>query len=450
MKSLLAAISIISIACGYIIGESSSSSSKETQSSPSVVVRHDRSKSRDTRARNDGDNALLDSILGGRSISEIPTADLAGIYMKLSKHDPNADDFSRAEQSYQLQLFLAKLSATDLTNIANELSSDSNMNSYLITGIISALAEKDPTRALDWVSKHDSSSALYQVVLSTIADNDPITASSLLKSAIIDGKIAKGRSSEFIQYKIARSIAKLGADPFFDHLDSMPKELQEPLLSYVIENIPKSDHIKLLDQVHQRLQDGKLSDYDINSSFSEVITQNKAAATEWLKKLPENEEKNMLRIKAAQYLFKNGDKESAIGWMKEAIATTPGREKRIIQIAIQNLLYENPETIPAIANLLPEGVKFTANDIHYSTDNGYEGFPALASAFSDPNEKSIFVADSLKKISQAADSGSLKMNSSDLDIISRQITAMGFTGQNAARVNEAIAALIGKASPTNR
>lgn len=449
MKSLLVAICIISIAFGYIIGKSSSSSSEETQSASPVEARHDRSKSRVTRTRNNGDNALLDSILGGRPISAIPAADLVAIFIKLSKHDPNADDFSRAEQSFQLQLLLAKLSATDLTDIANELSSDSNEYLHIIVDIISALAGKDPNRAMDWISTHESSSILYQEVLSTMAEDDPLKASSLLRSALIDGKIAKRIGFDFVLGQIARSTAKHGADPFFGYLDSLPKELQTGLINGSMPCIPENDHIKFLDQVHQRIQDGRLSGLSMEYTFFQAMTENKAAATEWLKNLPENEQKNYFRIKAAASLFGSGDKESAFEWMKEAIAASPGSEKEIINIAIRNLQSSTPEGIPAFANLLPDGEKFTAGDIHYSMIYGHQAIPALASAFSDPNEKSIFVANSLKEVGQATDGGSLSLNSNDLDILSHQISDMGFTGQNAARVNEAIEVVKNQLSPKN-
>lgn len=449
MKFPIATICIISIGLGYIIGKSSSSFSKETQIASKTETSYDRSKSHDTGIRSNGDNAPLDSILGGRSISEIPAADLAAIFIKLSKPDPNANDFSRAKQAYQLQFLLSKLSATELVNIANESSSDpETKNSPGTMKIISALTAKDPDRALDWLSTQEDSSKLYPVVISTIAKNNPLAASSLLRSAMIDGKIAKSDLRSVVS-DIAKSTAKIGSEPFFSYLDSLPKEHQGYIIYGSIFNIHENDRIKFLEQIHQRIQGGSLSQHTINHVFSHAVILNKSAATEWFNKLPENEQKNNFRTGAAQSLYLSGDKESAIGWMKEALAASPGREKEIIHGAIQYLQLNKPEGVPVFANLLPEGVEFSAKDITYSPIFGSEGIPILASVLSDPNEKSIFIANSIKIISNPTDSVAPKLNSDSLDILSRQIAGMGFTGQNATRVNDAIEAAKKQLSPTN-
>lgn len=454
MKTLLTAACIFSIACGYIIGKSSSKSPEEPQNASSTQTRHDRSNSRDTRTRSSGDNALLDSILGGRSISEIPAADLAALITKLTKYDPDMDALSRAKQSYQLQLLLAKLSVSDLTNIATELSLDpKTKNSEKITAVITALAGKDPTRALDWISTQEDNSKLYAVVLGAIAKNDPMTASTLLRNAMLDGTIS-GNQLWSATYSIAQSTAKLGADPFLAYLDSLPQQQQSNIVYNSISNVPENERIKLLDQLYQRDQDGRLKGVSMDHLFSKILSLDKAAATEWFTKLPDSEDKNSFRTKAATALFASGDKESASEWMKEALAASPGKEKGIIGDTISNSYYSSPEAIPFFAKLLPEGADFTAADLENHVKNsfysGTDGLTAFVNAIRDPHEKALLIANTLKRSSTSSNHHLDRLNANDLEILSHKIASMGFTGENAVIVNAALEAAKNPAPATNK
>jgi hypothetical protein len=449
MKTLLTATCIISIACGYIIGKSISSSPKETQNASSTQTRYDRPNTRDTPTRNNGDNALLDSILGGHSITEIPAADLAALITKLSKIDPDMDTLSRAKQSYQLQLLLAKLSVSDLINVATELSSDpKNNNSEKISSVISALADKNHTLALDWISTQEDSSKYYAVILGSIAKNDPTTASSLLRSAMLDGTIT-GDQLWRASYSIAQSIAKLGADPLLTYLDSLPQQQQSNIVYNSISNVPENERIKLLDQIYQRNQDGRLKGVSMDHLFSKILSLDKAGATEWFSKLPDSDLKKSFRTKAANSLFAMGDKESASEWMKEALAAAPGQEKQIIRDTIRHSSYSSPESIAFFAKLLPEGADFTAADLENNVVNSIysstDGLTAFANIIRDPNEKALLITNSLNKIRQS----SYRHNANDFEILSHKIASMGFTGENAKLVNAALQAVKNPDPATN-
>lgn len=444
MKSLLAAACIISIVCGYIIGKSSSTSTEETQATLSKPTRHDRTPSRETRTRATGENALLDSILGGRSISEIPVADLAALIAKLSKYDPNMDALSRAKQSYQLQLLLAKLSTSDLADIASALNAESeSKESENLAAVISALAEKDPDRALDWLSTQEENSTLYAVVLGAIAKDNPLTASALLRGALLDEKIS-GSQLWAASYLIGQSTAKLGVTPFITYLDSLPQQQQSNIAHNAFSNIPENERINCLDQLYQRNQDGRLKGINIESIFSNILIKDKAAATEWFARLPDSEEKNSLRTKAAISLFTSGDKESAEKWMKEALAASPGKEKQIIQDSMQNMAYMNPDGIGFFFQLLPENQNFTAKDLEsYAISTLYSGtgsLTAYANAIRDPNEKALLIANILNKSAEPNYRNHRGLNSTDFEILSHKIAAMGFTGENATLVNSALEA----------
>ncbi|MEP2776049.1 MAG: hypothetical protein ABJQ29_07790 [Luteolibacter sp.] len=101
-RSFMVGACILSLAIGYLAGKRGSSSSKEdgaVETSPTSP--QSRRTSRDTRPRSSGDDGLLDALLEGRNITEVPAADLAALIARLSKYDPNMNSLARTRQSYQ-------------------------------------------------------------------------------------------------------------------------------------------------------------------------------------------------------------------------------------------------------------------------------------------------------------------------------------------------------------
>lgn len=451
-KTLLAAACLISLACGYIAGKAGRSSEAETGSSPSQQTSTDRPHARESRPRGTGDNALLDSILGGRPIAEIPAAELAALIAKLSKYDPNIDPLTRAKQSYQLQLLLAKLSASDLAAIASAADPETKKSSTF-TYVISALAAKDADRALDWLSTQESNPGLLATVISAIAKDDPQAAADLLQNAILDGNI-EGYKIWSATYGVSQAMAKLGVDPLLSFIDSLPRQQQSNVANNVIQQIPEGERLRFLDEIRLRNQDNRFSGMSIDNLFSNILSTEETAAKEWFSKLPDGEEKNSLRIATAENLIERGEKEAAATWMREALAAAPGKEKETLTQVIMSMSYNNSGDISVFAKLLPEGTEFTAKDLeNYAENSLYNGtgsLIALASAIKDPGEQARLLATTLEKISPT-NSNSQNFNANDFAILSHKIAAMGFTGENATLVNNALeAARSGRVLPPDK
>ena len=440
-KTLLAAACAISLACGYIAGNAGNAAARKSDSEPSAQARANRPASRDSRPRISEESSLLDSLLGGRPIAEIPASELAALIARLSKYDPSMTPLARSKQSYQLQLLLAKLSPADLDGLATAIHSDEDLkeDSTLIY-VLAALAGKDKERALAWLSSKESDSRAYAAVIGSIAKDDPHAAAAILR----DTALKEGNTSYQLwsaSYTIGQSMAMLGTDPLLAYLDTLPNQQQSTLISNCFQHLPKGEHIKFLDEIQRRSKNGNISGFSINQLFSTLLSSDQAAAKEWLSKLPDSNEKNSIRTYAAIDLFENGRSEAAATWLREAIAATPGKEKETLGGIIQALSTNKPEAIAHVTRLLPEGVEFTAKDLEQyaqnSLYNGTGGLTALASAVSNPDEKARFVATALGNISPASGL-SQRFNANDFEILSRQIAAMGFTGDNAALVTRAL------------
>lgn len=440
-KTLLAATCAVSLACGYLAGKAGSPSGRDNEAAPSSQARPERTHARENRPRGTGDSPLLDAILSSRTIGEIPHAELVSLIARLSKYEPDMAPLARSKQSYQLQLLLAKLSPADLDRLATSTHSDADPDKNLGLGsILSALAAKDPERAIAWLSGRETPAHMHSMVIGVIARDDPMAAADFLRKAYLDGSISK--SNHFsAAYGIGQAIAALGVDPLLAYIDSLPSNQQSNIARNALGTVPEGERLRLLEELSARIKDGRLSAMNLNQLFYSVLANDEKGAREWFSKLPDDENKDSLRASAATALFDRGEKEAAAVWMREALAATPGHEKRTLHGIIRSISHSNPEAIPFFAGFLPEGVKFTANDFEdyaaSSLNNGTGGLTAIAAAIRDPGEQARLIAGTLERISSGH---SRKLNANDIDILSRQIAAMGFTGENATLVNNAIKA----------
>lgn len=440
-KSLLAAACAISLACGYIAGKIGSASDGKTDAEFSAQSSSDRPTARENRSRNSGDNTLLDSILGGRPIGEIPAAEIAALIARLSKYDPDLDTLTRTKQSYQLQLLLAKLSTDHLAEIATAIQSDPEAKKTgSLNSVLAALAEKDSDRALAWLSTREKPDALYATVIGVIARNDPMAASDLLRNALLDGSVSQ--TNQFpASYNIGLAMAKLGVDPLLTYIDSLPGNQQSNMISNVMRSVPEGEQIRLLEELRARIEDGRLPGMSLSHIFPTAFASDEKGAMEWFSKLPDSDEKNSLRITTATDLFTRGEKEAAASWTREALAAAPGKEKQTLQGIIMTMSYSNPKDIPYLAQLLPEGLEFTAKDLENEARNSLFNdvcaLTSIAAAIRDPGEQARLIAAALD---EKASGGSRRFNANDFEILSHQITAMGFTGENATLLTNALEA----------
>ncbi len=442
-KYLLAAACAISLATGYIVGKKNTSPAEASQATSESPVRPDRPSATKSRTRSTDDSALLASILNGRNISNIPAAELAALITRLSKYEPGIDPLLRAKQFYQLQLLIAKLSPADFVTIADSISSDPEAKkSGVISSILSALARKDPDRALDWAAAQKDHARLYSTVIGAIAQDDPDRAADLLRKSFLDGSFSNNQLWT-ASYGVANAMAKLGVTPLLSFIDTLPQRQQSNIINNITQSVPEGQRLQLLDELFMRKNGDARRELGLNGVFTDILASDPAAASEWFTKLPDNKDKNNLRINTITSLFHRGEQESAVEWVREAITASPGKEKETLQEVIGNIVYNNPEDIPLIANLLPEGVEFTAKELENNAINSLHGSTAgitqIAALIRNPAEKARLIANTLDKISTSQNQAqSSQLNSADYEILAVRIASMNFSGEDAALVNAAL------------
>lgn len=435
----------VGLGIGYLAGGSRASSagsgnSKEQAASP----RETRSSSRDRQTRDNSGDELLSGILKGRSVKELSDGELAKIVVQLSKYDSTQNSVARARQSYQLQMLLEKLPASRLEQAAEAIAADpDSKRAGGINTIMGAMASKDPQRALAWAKTQKNASSLLSSVLGAMAKDDPMTAADIYREGLLDGTFNQNDGWQ-ASYGIGNAMARLGKAPLLAFLEKLPQQQQSNLLSNCYRELPESDRPDMMNEIYQRSKDGRLQDWSFKSIFTNALSSDRAQAEAWLAKMEPGKERASLELSTANSLSRNGDPDAAREWMSRAITGSQGREKELLDEAVSQMAYNNPGDIAVFASLLPEGIELRAEDLKNQASStlyrGLGGLPGLASALRDPAEQAELITGALKSFTTAEGVGSQRsrLNATDFEIFARQLQSLNLTGENAAKVAQAL------------
>lgn len=444
---LIAGSCVVCLGIGYFAGSGRETSpATQEKSSPVRAGRPGRTVSKDRQARDSSGEEMLSSLLKGRTPQALSSEELVEIVVRLSKYDPSLDPVSRARQSYQLQLLLAKLSSTQLEDAAGAMAEDpaSKRNGALNT-IVGALTAKDARRALAWAKDQPNSSALLSGVLSRMAKDDPMAAADLYREGLMDGTFLQNDGWQ-ASYGIGNAMAKLGKKPLLEFLDSLPRQQQDNLLSNTLGELPEGDRIAMMDEIHARTQEGLAESYHFKNLFSNMLLSSPDQALAWLEKMEPGRERADLELLRASKLSGSGDADAAKESMARAIAQVPGKEKELFLQAVNSMSYGNPRDLAQFSSMLPASAVITADDLKNQVSNSlYRGLGSLvdlAGAIQDPAEQSKLLVGALENFTKTASSNPRRkmVNETDYAIFERRLASLNLSGDNRRQVQDALAA----------
>jgi len=444
---LIASACVVSLAIGYVVGGiRASSASEESPKEEAANSRRMKSASRERQSRESFGDELLAGILKGRSAQDLSDGELVKILRQLSKYDATQDPVSAARRNYQLQLLLAKLPVSRLEQAAEALAADPDgmRNGNLYT-ILSAMASKDPQRALAWAKTQKNASSLTASVLSIMARDDPMKAADLYREGMLDGMFSQYTGWQ-ASHGIGIAMARLGKKALINFMESLPQQQQSNILSNCFRELPEGDRMEMMDEIFQRSKDGRMEEWGLKNVFSNALNNDRAQAEAWLAKMEPGKQRASLELSAASQFSRNGDSDAAREWMARAIAQSPGREKELFNEAVSQMSYNNPGDIAIFASLLPEGIEMNAEDLKNQARNaiynGLGGLTGLAGAIRDPAEQTKLITTALEQFTTNVRQNSepSRFNATDFEIFNRQLQTLNLTGENATKVADALAA----------
>lgn len=444
---LIACACVVSLGIGYVAGGiRASSASGDNPKEEAANPRQMKSTSRDRQSRESSGDELLAGILKGRSAADLSDGELVKILRQLSKYDSTLDPVSSARKNYQLQLLLAKLPVSRLEQVAEVIASDPEAKrDGGLNKILGAMASKDPLRALAWAKTQQNPANLMASVLGIMARNDPMKAADLYREGLLDGTFSQYNGWQ-ATVGIGKAMARLGKKALLNYMDSLPRQQQSNLLSNCFSELPESERMEMMDEIHQRSKDGRIQEWNLKNAFSTALFADRAQAAAWLEKMEPGKQRATLELYAASQFAQYGDSDAAKDWMARAIAQSQGREKELLDEAIDQMDYNSPGTIAVFASLLPESVEIKAEDLKNQTRSiaysGFSGLTDLAGAIRDPAEQTKLITTALEQLAShiRRNSELSRVNAADYEIFTRQLQKLNLTGENATKVAEALAA----------
>lgn len=436
----LASACVVCIAIGYFARGAGGDSPGDDQTEQEVSSPESPNfRPRDRSAGASNSDELLSNLLNGRSVKDLDSDELINLIAKLSKYDPLQDPVSRARQNYQLQLLLSRMSVTQLEQAVAMVSQKPENKRSEWYGLVQAYTAKDPSRAIEWAKTQPNASAVYSMVLMNMAKDNPGEASDLFHQAMLDGAIKRNDGWSAI-HSIGAGMASLGADALFDFVDRLPSQQQSSVLGNVSKSLPESERLKMLEISYERSVDAGGQNSDFDSIFGQIASLDADVAESWLEKMEPGRDKANLELTRASNVLQGGDREKAEEWMKRAISQMPGKEIELLDQALSKFGWNNPEAVQIFTSLLPADVEIRAEHFEGRASNymfnGFSGITDIARAIPDASEQAKFVIISLERYGQY--SAVRGTNETDLQIMNRRIQDLGFTGDNAERVREAL------------
>jgi hypothetical protein len=438
---------IVSLGIGYLMGGSRASSAASTPLEEQTTnPRQAKSTSRERQTRETSGDELLAGILKGRAPEDLSDGEVAKIVIQLSKYDPSQSPVARARQNYQLQLLLEKLPASLLEEAAAALAADADQRRIGgVNMIMAAMAAKDPQQAMAWARTQKNASSLLASVLGTMAKDDPMTAADIYRRGLLEGTFSHNDGWQ-ASYGIGTAMARLGKKALLNFMDSLPQQHQVNIVANCFRELPEGDRAEMMDDIYQRSKDGRMQDWSFKNIFTNALSNDRSLAESWLAKMEPGKERASLELSAANLLSDSGDPAAARELMSRAIAQSQGREKELLNEAVGQMAYTHPGDIAVFASLLPEGLEIKAEDLKNQAQNlmyhGFGGLTGLAGAIRDPAEQAKLITTALEEFTTRTGQSSQpsRLNATDFEIFTRQLQTLNLTGENAAKVAEALAA----------
>ena len=446
-RYLIAGACVVSLAIGYVAGGiRASSASEESPKDAASNSRQTKSTSRERQSRESSGDELLAGILKGRSAQDLSDGELVKILRQLTKYDATQGPVVTARKAYQLQLLLGKLPVSRLEQAAEALAADpEGKRGNGLNTILSAMASKDPQRALAWAKTQKNASSLMASVLSIMAKDDPMRAADLYREGMLDGTFSQYTGWQ-ASYGIGAAMARLGKNALLNFMESLPQQQQGNILSNCCRELPEGERMAMMDEIYQRSKDGRMQEWSFKNVFTNALRADRAQAEAWLAKMEPGKERAALELSAATQYSQNGDSDAAREWMARAIAQSKGQEKELFKEAVGQMTYNSPGDIALFASLLPEGIEINAEDLknqaRNATYNGLGGLTGLAGAIRDPAEQTKLITTALEQFTTniRQNSEPSRFNATDFEIFNRQLQTLNLTGANATKVAEAVAA----------
>lgn len=435
-------IAVLCTGVGYTIGSiASTNESAGKLKEPPLSAERTTNQRRLERGGNAGEE-LLASLLGGRSLHEWSTEELADLVKKLCDPGNEKNALVTARRNYELQLLIGKLSIDQLKAVAEMQDGDPMVSGRFgkpLRLLVSAMAEKDWHDAMEWAGSQPSSSHLEVIVLSSLASTDRWMAAEIFQGKVISGEFAMS-NFWFAGSSISNEIAKEGASAFFGFLERLPASMQTQMLSFSVMGVPEQDRQSVLDEVWKRVENKSLQEWSMSNVVGNMYSVDPEMTSEWVRQMDDGPQKSKVAMQLASSLRRLGNEADAREWMQEAFEQRRGEEKAFFQESLQEMGYNDPKGLVILSEMLPKEMEITAEDLkNYSSNSlGSGSLASLASVLKSSDERTKLILDVLGRYEQKDSWLRRQTNETDLKILEGQLKSLNLSIEQSEQVQVAL------------
>lgn len=381
--------------------------------------------------------AALAALLGGRRASLLTVEDAEELLQPLLTLDRDATALDRVRADFLMELLATRLPVDVLQQIIARGLGHGEASSRILR-LFAAYAERDPEGSMTWAAGQPKSGELRSAAVARLATVDPELSATLIQQELVEGRRTSDGAWQAMN-KLSAQHAREGQAAFFRFLDTLPSEWVTNLASNAEQDIPPDEFDAFLDEVRQRVADGRLESYAFDNLMGSLASRNPEEARKWLKTLEPGNPRSGAEIQLAERLVYRGKMEEAEALAKSALAGVPGKEKEFLRNRAMSMLTTSPDLLASMIEALPEGQELTSKDIS-DWSSSHHLVPGrlvdLAKLIPSPDEKAAYLVHGISEL--GTKEYIKKPNAKDFELLSQRVATLGLTGDAAARVRNAL------------
>lgn len=427
---LIAGATLIGITIGFIAGSSREERGAIARDdTPAVSSRMMSNRRADERRAGSAD--VVSGIIKGRDFSTMSAADaLVLVKANTDYFLGGGDPVEMARKNYEYQLMLSKLPLAELEQLIT-LSQDSGVKYYLARQMFGVYAARNLNKAMAWAATQPNADSWKESAVGALAAHDPERAMKLHQDIILNGGGMNGG------YELANSFAKQGKTALLEFIDSLPSSGAGNIVSLSMRSLPKEDLPGFLAELENRVKEGKIDQWAINSAMQNLSASDPELARSLIDKMDVGPERAKRELAFADALSRQGKAAEALDLLKSAMAQHAGKEKEFL--LNEASMYGGRNLASQIAEALPAGMEWTVDDVKKLSGSGqWQGQDVvnMAKFLKTPEDQSLYLVEAIQNLGNRRS----KLNETDFRVLEHRLQSLGFTGDNAAIVQQALAA----------
>ncbi|MEO8616409.1 MAG: hypothetical protein ABI600_14790 [Luteolibacter sp.] len=424
-------IAVLGIAIGFIAGKTTADrANSHGDEAPRTI-----SARRAAGTLDSGKAAYaLTSVPIGVDISKLTAADVLKLVKANSENRWGDGKLEMMRKHYEFELMLSKLPLPMIEEVL-KLSRESGISANNAYPIFSAYAARDLQKAMAWASAQPDAETWKLAAVNASARLYPIQALEMYQQSVLSGSCKDSNAYGMgAGMALGNQYAEQGKAALLQFLDTVPSASVSNLLSFSIEGLPKQDLPGFLDEIEQRVKDGKIDERSVSRLMQRLAAIDPQLAESRIAKMEPGLQKTSLQVSLAETIFEQGKTDEATELMKSAMAQDPGKEKEFIINQTPSIFRSNPDFASRISELLPPGVELTKEDVTVMSRKAGPPDPVtLSQLLKSPEDKAAYLADSIPNLGTWT-----KLNETDFRVLAHRLDGIGLTGDNAARVQQAL------------